>query len=316
MTRFPFLIAHADEELVGTLHQDSRVPMSGVGVLLFNAGPAPRAGNSDLSVHLGDRLAGLGFPCVRLDLVGLGDSTGVTPPTIDLYWREVLAGRNEAPIAKAVRECRQRLGVESLMVGGLCAGAISAIQAAHAAPEGIGGLILLEPNFRTVPETGPNAGGEALDGAPPQAPRSKFARVTSAREWLYWMTGESRWARAFRPLRPGLERVLERRIGHTLPSDANVAVVMRWRHLCERGLPSLVVMADQHLSEKYGRRILGSLPGSCIRAIRAEFIPGTNHILTGGQAGRLVGEAVQSWMLEQGTVVPQVKPAGDSSSSL
>lgn len=299
MTRFPILVPHASEELVGTLHLDPDAPRGRVGVLLLNAGPAPRAGNSDLSVHLADRLAGLGVPCVRLDLVGLGDSTGVSPPTIDLYWREVLTGRNDAAIVTAVHALRQRLGVESLVVGGLCAGAVSAIQAASVEPEGVSGLLLLEPNFRTVPETGPNAGDEDVRGAPLQAPKSPFARIASAREWLYWLTGESRWARVFHPIRPGLERVLERRVGHTLPADANVAVVMRWRHLCERGLPSLVVMADQHLSAKYCRRIVGSLPKSSVRGIRTEFLPGTNHILTGGQARRLVGEAVQAWMQAQ-----------------
>lgn len=296
MTRSPFILAHGGEELVGTLHVDGAATSAGVGVLLLNAGPAPRAGNSDLSAHLADRLAVCGYPSARLDLMGLGDSTGPTPPTIDAYWREVLAGRNDAAVAAACRDLRRRLGVDSMVVGGLCAGAVSAILATCAAPEGVSGLILLEPNLRTVPDTGPNAGGDEANGHAQQAPKSKFARMRSAREWLYWMTGESRWARPFRPLRPGLEAVLERHVGHTLPSDANVHLVLRWRQLCDRGLPSLVVMADQHLAAKYCRRIVGSFPKSCLGAISTEFLLGTNHILTGGDARRLVGEAAQRWL--------------------
>ena len=93
-----------------------------------------------------------------------------------------------------------------------------------------------------------------------------------------------------------LQAVLERHVGHTLPSDANVHLVLRWRQLCDRGLPSLVVMADQHLAAKYCRRIVGSFPKSCLGAISTEFLLGTNHILTGGDARRLVGEAAQRWL--------------------
>lgn len=50
-----------------------------VGVLILNAGPAPRAGNSDLSVRIGDRLAARGNSVLRFDPPGLGDSRGSVP---------------------------------------------------------------------------------------------------------------------------------------------------------------------------------------------------------------------------------------------
>jgi pimeloyl-ACP methyl ester carboxylesterase len=292
VARFLLTSRVGGEELVGTLHARETERPRRIGVLLLNAGPAPRAGNSDLSVHLGERLSAAGFLCARFDLVGLGDSSGAAPATLAEYWNEVLAGRNDTAVAALVHDLHARLAVDGLVVGGLCAGAVSAIRAAHAVPEGIAGLILLETNFRMVP----TARAEDVDDAPAQALTSQLARVMSLREWLYWMTGESRWAGFLRPLHPLLERVLGRLVGHTLPRDANVPLVMQWRHLLERRLPSLVVTSQSHLSARYYRRIVSSLPPECAPAVEATSIPGTNHILTTGDARRLVCDAVERWM--------------------
>src|SRR5262245_60909870 len=111
------------EELIGTWHVPAAASASApaCAVLLLNAGPAPRAGNSDLSVHLGDRLAGRGTPVFRFDFPGLGDSSGALPPDSDAYWREVQAGRNDEVTLALATRIREQFGITHIVVGGLCA---------------------------------------------------------------------------------------------------------------------------------------------------------------------------------------------------
>ncbi len=89
MIRGAVTCEHEGQTLVGTVHEpsgDAAPPGNRIALLLLNAGPAPRAGNSDLSAHLCDRLAERGMVCFRFDLVGLGDSSGDSWSDIDTFW--------------------------------------------------------------------------------------------------------------------------------------------------------------------------------------------------------------------------------------
>ena len=153
MSRRIITFDHEGTALVGTYHvPDTRVlPRTDVGVLFLNAGAAPRAGNSDLSVHAADSLAGRGFHALRFDLPGLGDSFGESAVDIHAHWRQVVAGRNDAATASLIASIRKRLGIRALIVGGLCAGSVTAIRVAAAGTPGVAGLMLFEPEFRLFP---------------------------------------------------------------------------------------------------------------------------------------------------------------------
>jgi pimeloyl-ACP methyl ester carboxylesterase len=142
------------ENLVGTCHAPTPARAGelssapSVGVLLVNAGSAPRSGNSDLSVQIGDRLALRGFPVFRFDLRGLGDSSGPTPVDVDSFRNEVLAGRNDEAVVALIERLQLELGLERVIVGGLCGAALPSVRALQAGRASPAGLILLEPNFR------------------------------------------------------------------------------------------------------------------------------------------------------------------------
>jgi hypothetical protein len=113
------------------------------------------------------------------------------------------------------------------------------------------------------------------------------------------MTGDGRWANRFKPLHPLLNRVLERLVGHTLPRDAHVPLIMHWRRLLERHLPALVVTTESHVSSRYFQRIAALLPPECMRSVEAISISGTNHIMTTGDARRLLCDAVERWLISR-----------------
>jgi pimeloyl-ACP methyl ester carboxylesterase len=122
--------------LVGILSEPERRDPSRPCVVLLNAGVVPRTGPGRLTVLLARTLADAGFGVFRLDLSGLGDSEPRLPPL---------------PVAESVvadvRAALDNLGgaassFRTFVVGGLCAGAVSAHYAAVADERVVGVLSL------------------------------------------------------------------------------------------------------------------------------------------------------------------------------
>jgi hypothetical protein len=292
------------EDLVGTYHMPATIPTNGyineprVGVLLLNPGPAPRAGNSDLYVHIGDRLASRGIPAFRFDLPGLGDSSGSTPSEIDSYWQEVLLGRNDAATLSLVGKLKQQFGLSSIIVGGLCAAIVPTLNVAYRCPGAIAGNILLEPIFSVGEDDISNSRQTGIASNIIIRTRAKLRRVLSIRDWFIFLTGDNRVAMALRPLRPILVQIQLWVIGHTLPRDMNVPLFMHWKGCLARGIPSLVVVAKGMGNDRYIAHAMDSLPSNVRGKITLIRIPQTNHTLTSGQARDISLDAIEQWMTE------------------
>lgn len=288
------------EDLVGTLHEptashsDSAPRFHGLGALLLNAGPAPRAGNSDLSVHLGERLAAAGIPVFRFDFAGLGDSSGARPPDKCGYWQDVVDGRNDAATLELVRRVKREYALPRLIVGGLCSAALPALRVADSESQEVAGLLLLEPALHmTIPRVGPDPVSvvERTDS-------SRLRRALSLREWLLFLTGESKLARAARPLRAPLLSALKASAGHTLPRDANVPLIGRWQNCLQRGVPALAVVAEGQRIDGDLPRILHTFPSARRSLVDVVRVPRTNHVLTTGHARDTVLDATERWLRE------------------
>jgi exosortase A-associated hydrolase 1 len=101
---------------------------------MVTGGTQTRIGSHRMYERLAKRLAEAGFPCLRYDRRGVGDSEGA-----DSDWRG--SGPDIAAAASAFR--RELPRVERVIGFGLCDGA-SAL-AFHGREAGLGGLILLNP---------------------------------------------------------------------------------------------------------------------------------------------------------------------------
>lgn len=259
------------EDLVGTRHFPTPGRSGGlsgapsVGILLLNSGSTMRSGNSDLSARIGDRLAQRGFPVFRFDLSGLGDSSGPTPADLDAFWSEVVNGRNDEATIALIQRIQLEFGVARVVVGGLCSAVLPAVRALRRGGAAPAGLLLLEPNFRM-----------AARSAPDEA---------------------SRIARAARSLRAFLEGV-RRRVGSTLPKDANEALIVRWQESLALGIPSLVVVAADGEIDRYVTRILATMPDRARRVVTCVRVPETNHLFTSGAGREAVLDALERWMME------------------
>ncbi len=136
------VVVEGDAPLLGSLTRPSRSP-GRIGVVLLNAGLVQRAGPDRLYVRLARALAARGFPTLRLDYSGIGDSP---------------ARRDRAPIEQArtleTRSALDRLardeGLEGFVLAGICTGADAAWVAALA-DERVRGVVLLDGYpYRTV----------------------------------------------------------------------------------------------------------------------------------------------------------------------
>jgi pimeloyl-ACP methyl ester carboxylesterase len=101
----------------------------GPTVLFLNSGSDPHTGPNRMWVELGRSWASLGFPCIRFDLSGLGDSpvrTGQIPYVV----RAPEAFDDMVDVVGAVVDRPPDSGVVPVVFAGLCSGAYQALESA------------------------------------------------------------------------------------------------------------------------------------------------------------------------------------------
>lgn len=126
------------DQCLGIVHDAVQTPAS-VGVLVVVGGPQYRVGSHRQFVHLARHLAARGYPVLRFDYRGMGDSTG-----------EPRDFRSVAPdIRSAIDTFVTSVpGMRSVVLFGLCDAASAALMYSHS-DERVAGLILANPWVRT-----------------------------------------------------------------------------------------------------------------------------------------------------------------------
>ena len=135
----PLLFDCEGERLVGILAVPERAAR--VAVVVIVGGPQYRAGSHRQFVKLARHLAAGGFPTMRFDYRGMGDSTGA-PRTFE---------ERSPDIAAAIDAVRANCsGVASVVLWGLCDAASAALDYWHSAPDPrVVAMTLLNPWVRS-----------------------------------------------------------------------------------------------------------------------------------------------------------------------
>lgn len=130
------------KRLVGVLSRPAMDVRSDAAVVLLNSGIIHRVGPNRLYVELAREITTeSGYPVLRFDLAGIGDS-GLPRST-------ALEESVRADIADSLAYVSDALGVSRVVLGGLCSGADNAFLAALGDPR-VAGLFLLDPStFKT-----------------------------------------------------------------------------------------------------------------------------------------------------------------------
>ena len=231
-------------------------------VIVLNAGVLHRVGPHRLHVALTRRLAARGFPSVRLDLGGIGDSVASTDATT---FRESAVADTRA----AMTGLTDVLGARRFVIFGICAGADNALATALV-DDRVAGIVL-------------------VDAAVYATPRSLYRELRRRLAQPGGVPLALRWGarRARQRLRRELARIerLRRGITGEPPAEGRETPPIetfrsQLEHLADRGIGVLTIYAGMH-GENYNHadQIFESFPELRGRIDRAYF-PEANHTFT------------------------------------
>jgi len=141
----PLSFTVGKHELFGVLHRPDAAGSERpeVAVLFVHSGSRGRLGCTFHYPYMARRLVRMGYPVLRYDPPGIGDSTGSIElgPTDDFYG-SIQSGRYIGDTLAAIEELRRLVAPRSIVLLGVCGGAITALGTAALA-EGVAGVALL-----------------------------------------------------------------------------------------------------------------------------------------------------------------------------
>jgi pimeloyl-ACP methyl ester carboxylesterase len=262
----------------GTLHTGGNASTRDrIGIVFLNSLSIPRTATGDSAVFWAERFSHLGFPCLRLDLPGLGDSGGTIPTELLNY---INAGEYASITAASVKEMIDRFGFSGVVLVGHCAGAVTAVYAAAACPDQCKGLVLLDPYFHL-----------------PQAVRPMLRRGLSA--WAMQSRFGGIISNVYDGVR-GLRRLLR---GNAVPGNANKKLLQCWKKLAPTGIPILLFKAPARKAAgikpragefDYLSHVL-QIAGSGSRVV-VKLIERTDHSFANRAGRAAVAQVTERWL--------------------
>ena len=113
------------QRLLGMIHvPENRIIRKKAGVIFFPAGAKYRVGPHRLYVKLARQLQAHGYPYLRIDTHGIGDSEGdLEYGPINEVWSTIETGRFVDDALAAVDHFCKALKLEQVVLTGLCGGA-------------------------------------------------------------------------------------------------------------------------------------------------------------------------------------------------
>lgn len=265
------------KHLAGTLAMPDELASGGVGFIMLNAGVVHRMGPHRFNVRLARQLAEQGWPSLRFDLAGQGDSDN--SPQSQPFERQIIAD-----LRAAMDHLGRTTGVDRFVVAGICSGA-------HR------GLAVADEDERVV-------GLWMLDGHAYPGPRTAVQRrllqwrhdpAGSLRNWLRWPW---RWivrrAAALHPARTdGAPAEID--YGRNTPTREAYAAILR-KVDGRNGRVFVMHSGGMLASFSYAgqfRDVFGQEPFA--QRVRCEFWPDIDHTLSTRAAQERVIAAVTGW---------------------
>ena len=224
------------ETLIGILHIPAR-PRGGVGVLIVVGGPQYRVGSHRQFVLMARVLAANGFPTLRFDYRGMGDSTGAQRPFDQVD--EDISTAIDAFMA-------QDSTLQGVILLGLCDAASAALIYSRRDAR-VSGLILLNPWART--ESGQ---AQAL------LRHYYLRRIADRSFWKSLVTGQVKLGAAISGLIDKLRSVAA--AGHNLHAEADADFLARMQSGASKfkGRVLLILSGDDLTAREFEQYCAGS----------------------------------------------------------
>ncbi len=264
----------AGDPAIGVLHEAVGETRA-AGVLLIVGGPQYRVGSHRQFVLLARRLAQAGYPVLRFDYRGIGDSAG-EPHTFENVDEDLRAA---ADVLVA------RSGVARLVLWGLCDAASAAMMYAHHDARVVG-LALANPWVHS-PQ------GEARV----RLKSYYLGRLANADFWRKLRGGQIDWRDSLGSLRDYLRMALERRDATAAPRHFIARMAEGWSRFAGRTL--LILSGDDLTADEFRElcatsaewQRLDRRPSVTHVAMRA-----ANHTFSSAEWRMAVEDATLEWL--------------------
>ncbi|WP_433973554.1 alpha/beta hydrolase [Tunturiibacter lichenicola] len=275
-----FALDTNDGIVIGTYHRayDQKIDSTSalprekrLGVLFLNSLTPTRSATGDSAVYWADSLAESGYPSLRIDLAGLGDSTGNPPADLLSF---INTGGYASLVSTKVSQLMERFCLSGVVIVGLCAGAVSALYTAATCKD-CKGVILMDPYFHL-----PLANKSGL--------WAKVLRRLSRTSGGVWVSNTYDRVRAFQAQLPGTPP----------PSNANFPLLNCWKSVASAATPILILKA-QHTKMKIGDfdylTYIFELAGQK-NAVMVEVIDDTGHSFANRVGREAVRQNIEKWL--------------------
>lgn len=278
----PLVFPCAGEELLGILAQPEGG--SAIGVIIVVGGPQYRAGSHRQFVLLARALAAGGYPVLRFDYRGMGDSSG------DSRGFESVSQDIGAAAEALLDACP---GVARIVLWGLCDGASAALLYCHETQDPrVDGLVLVNPWVRSEATL-----------ARTRVKHYYGQRLLERDFWMKLLRGDLAMGQSFWGLWRNVGLSLARKGGdqtptRELPYQARMA--QAWGDFPGRIL--LVRSGQDYVAREFGEYTQSDPAWSGLLerdGVRRVLVPEADHTFS-GQAGRLKSEIlVLQWLQQQ-----------------
>jgi len=269
----------AGEHLLGIIASPAPgIPACNTGIVIIVGGPQYRAGSHRQFVLLARELATDGYPVLRFDHRGMGDSSG------DLRNFETVA----ADVGVGIDALMKRhTSIKKLVLFGLCDGASAALLYIHAAADPrVTGLCLLNPWVRSETSL-----------ARTHVKHYYFKRLQDKGFWTKLLKGGI-GAAALRELKNNVSRTFNIGTSAATPKlSYQNQMAVAWRHFAG---PILLLNSENDLTAKEFLDFADSDPqwSNALRQgnVSRHQIVGADHTLSSATAMADGGQAIRNWL--------------------
>ena len=291
--------------LFGMLHlPPGETPTHAIGVVLLNQGPLDRSGSHRTSVRLAMQLASLGFPVLRFDARGVGESEGewlqpADGEPIRMLWKEIEEGAWVADTHAAIDFFRGEVGVKKVMLAGLCGGGLTALLASH--HQSVVGVAMVGMPVR--PQSDTQVVGDLLDAHIESEALGYVGKMFELRAWRRFITLQTDYKILGAVLLTRLRRLIG--LKGAAVSSVNAAIEASFQHAVKSGCRLLFVYAEgDYFWIEFQHLFLVQFPQSSY-GFSVTSVPQANHTFTDRAGQEQLEHILMNWstvVLEGGEV--------------
>lgn len=274
-------------------------------VLLLSPGVKMRVAPHRLYNRMSSWLAGRGYAVLRFDFYGLGDSEGELPEELlaDFY-REVQLGRFCDDVLSAASWVKEQLGMQRVLLAGLCGGALTGLLASARMSE-LEGLIALGIPV-ILDGSGQDHAENMTTGQRNLLKRTYLEKLMDPRSWLRLVTFKTDFRLLLRSFRPNRAKAADQHrspVQGEIAGNVNPLFAPALFDFVGRGYPLLLVFSGSdrlawEYEEKFAAPNAERLRGVQDR-LDVRTIPNANHVLSDPDSQAQMFEILDFWLAKR-----------------